>query len=110
MEPVTDVREISKIAYGFIASRALFAALELDLFTRLSGQSKTLEALSQGTRVSDTLLLPFLTSLVSYNQKLWMKRKGDVPFWGCCAGQPQDPGERRGERYATYVGGYHWTG
>src|SRR5215467_4067606 len=65
MEPVTDVREISKIAYGFIASRALFAALELDLFTRLSGQPKTLEALSQDTGVSDTLLLPFLTSLVS---------------------------------------------
>jgi hypothetical protein len=28
----------------------------------------------------------------SYKQKLWMKRKGDVPFWGCAGGQPQDPG------------------
>jgi hypothetical protein len=28
----------------------------------------------------------------SYKQKLWMKRKGDVPFWGCVGGQPQDPG------------------
>src|SRR5712692_9193476 len=25
----------------------------------------------------------------SYNRKLWMKRKGDVPFWGCWKGQPQ---------------------
>ena len=46
----------------------------------------------------------------SYNRKLWMKRKGDVPFWGCWEDQPQDPGWRRGERYATYAGGYHWTG
>jgi len=65
MEPITDVRDISRIAYGFIASRALFAALDLDLFTRLSGQPKTLEALSRETRVSEKLLLPFLTSLVS---------------------------------------------
>ena len=65
MEPLTDVRDISRIAYGFIASRVLFAALDLDLFTRLSGQPKTLEALSQETRVSEILLLPFLTSLVS---------------------------------------------
>ena len=65
MEPITDVRDISKVAYGFIASRALFAALDLDLFTRLSGQPKTLAALCQETRVSETLLAPFLTSLVS---------------------------------------------
>jgi hypothetical protein len=35
VEPLTDVRDISRIAYGFIASKALFAALELDLFSRL---------------------------------------------------------------------------
>ena len=28
-KPLDDVREISKLAYGFIASRALFAAIEL---------------------------------------------------------------------------------
>jgi hypothetical protein len=31
MVPLTDVRQISRIAYGFIASKALFAALNLDL-------------------------------------------------------------------------------
>ena len=35
MQPIEDVRQISAIAYGFIASKALFAALELDLFTRI---------------------------------------------------------------------------
>jgi hypothetical protein len=28
-EPLTDVRDISRIAYGFMASKALFAALNL---------------------------------------------------------------------------------
>jgi hypothetical protein len=32
VEPLTDVRDISRIAYGFMASKALFAALNLDLF------------------------------------------------------------------------------
>jgi hypothetical protein len=65
MEPIADVREISRIAYSFIASRALIAALDQDLFSRLSGQPKTLAALSEETRVSEALLPPFLTALVS---------------------------------------------
>ncbi len=39
MEPLTHVRDISRIAYGFMASKALFASLNLDLFSRLSGQT-----------------------------------------------------------------------
>ena len=46
MEPLTDVRDISRIAYGFIASKALFAALELDLFSRLL-EPKTIDALAR---------------------------------------------------------------
>lgn len=65
MEPITDVRDISSIAYGYMASRALFAALELDLFTRLSGAGKAVESLSGETQVSANLLQPLLTSLVS---------------------------------------------
>ncbi len=33
---VTDVRDISRLAYGFMASKALFVALDLDLFTQLA--------------------------------------------------------------------------
>lgn len=35
-ESITDVREIARIACGFMASKALFCALDPDLFTRLS--------------------------------------------------------------------------
>ena len=31
MDPLNDVRQISNLAYGFIASKTLFAALNLDL-------------------------------------------------------------------------------
>jgi hypothetical protein len=34
--PVIDRRALSDIAYGFMASKALFAALGVDLFTHLS--------------------------------------------------------------------------
>jgi 2-hydroxy-4-(methylsulfanyl)butanoate S-methyltransferase len=46
VEPLTDVRDISRIAYGFIASKALFAALELDLFSRLL-EPKSIDALAR---------------------------------------------------------------
>ena len=46
MDPLTDVRQISSIAYGFIASKTLFAALNLDLFSRLSPGAKTLTELA----------------------------------------------------------------
>jgi hypothetical protein len=46
----------------------------------------------------------------SYNRKLWMKRKGDVPFWGKFWKSTPGPGATRGERYATNVGAYHCKG
>ena len=35
-KPIQDVRDISAITYGFMASKALFAALEFDLFTHIA--------------------------------------------------------------------------
>ena len=55
MEPLTDVRQISRIAYGFMASQALFTALEFGLFTSLSGASKTLEALVGDTAIAGNI-------------------------------------------------------
>jgi hypothetical protein len=43
-EPVCDVREIARIAYGFMASRTLFAALHLDLFDVIPGLTRLLAA------------------------------------------------------------------
>jgi 2-hydroxy-4-(methylsulfanyl)butanoate S-methyltransferase len=40
------VRSISAIAYGFMGSQALFAALELGLFTALSDEPSTLDSLA----------------------------------------------------------------
>ena len=37
---LADVREISRLAYGFIASRALFAALELRLFGHVAAGAR----------------------------------------------------------------------
>jgi SAM-dependent methyltransferase len=65
MEPITDVREISRIAYGFMASKALFASLNLDLYSKLSRQPKTLETLSQETGIASNRLLKLLTACVS---------------------------------------------
>lgn len=63
--PVTDVRDISRIAYGFMASKALFAALNLDLFSRLSDGPKALEALAEETAMASKRLLTLLTACVS---------------------------------------------
>ena len=34
-KPIEDVRDISAITYGFMASKALFTALDLDMFTHI---------------------------------------------------------------------------
>lgn len=48
MQPIDDVRAISRIAYGFIASKALFAALDLGLFGHLQDGKTTHAALAPG--------------------------------------------------------------
>ncbi len=65
MDPITDVREISRIAYGFMASKALFAALNLDLFSRLAGKQSDLEDLSAEMGVAANRLESLLTACVS---------------------------------------------
>ncbi len=65
MEPITDVREISRIAYGFKASKALFVAMELDLFGRLSGSAMRLSKLATETGIAENRLETLLTALSS---------------------------------------------
>ena len=64
MEPLTDVRDISRIAYGFIASKALFAALELDLFSRLL-EPKTIDALARESGIPAHRVKTLLTTLTA---------------------------------------------
>lgn len=65
MEPITDVGDISRIAYGFMMSKALFAALDIDLFTRLRGGAKELETLVAETGVAANRLETLLAALTS---------------------------------------------
>jgi len=64
-KPIEEVREISAITYGFMASKALFAALELDLFTRIARGVDLLPALARATNIRENRLLTLLTALKS---------------------------------------------
>ena len=63
VKPLDDVRQISALTYGFIASKALFAALDLDLFTRIAGGTTGLDALAGATGVAPNRLRTLLTAL-----------------------------------------------
>ena len=63
MKPIDDVRQISALTYGFIASKALFVALDLDLFTRIAGGATTLAALAAATGIAPNRLRTLQTAL-----------------------------------------------
>jgi len=65
MEPLTDVRDISRIAYAFMASKALFAGLHLALFDKLAEVPQDLDALSSASGAAPNRLYSLLTALVS---------------------------------------------
>jgi ubiquinone/menaquinone biosynthesis C-methylase UbiE len=63
-EPLVNVREISRIAYGFMASKVLFAALDLDLFGLLAVGPKTVGDLAHDTKLLPSRLEILLTACV----------------------------------------------
>ena len=63
--PISDVRDISRIAYGFMGSKALFSALGLDLFDHLAGDGKPLEMLVAETGVAGNRLKTLLAALTA---------------------------------------------
>lgn len=62
---VEDVREISAITYGFMASKALFAALEFDLFTHIAGGAASVSALAEATGIAENRLVTLMAALKS---------------------------------------------
>ena len=62
-DPVSDRRALSTIAYGFMASKALFAALSVDLFTHLEAGLRTCAELSAGTGVAGNRMQTLLHAL-----------------------------------------------
>jgi ubiquinone/menaquinone biosynthesis C-methylase UbiE len=65
VEPATDRRALSDVAYGFIASKALFAALEIDLFSRLADGARTAGELAARTGVAEHRLRTLLRALAA---------------------------------------------
>jgi hypothetical protein len=61
--PASERAHLSDIAYGFMASKALFAALELDLFTDLAQGPRTCAELSASTRTTGDQLQTLLHAL-----------------------------------------------
>jgi predicted O-methyltransferase YrrM len=73
-KPIEDVRDISAITYGFMASKALFAALDFDLFTHIDRGADNLIELAKATGLSENRLLTLLTALKSLG--LIVEREG----------------------------------
>lgn len=57
--------ELSMAAFGFMASKALFAGLHIDLFTKLSGGAKTIDEISAETKVPRNRVMTLVTALSS---------------------------------------------
>ncbi len=74
MAALTDVREISRLAYGFMGSKALFSARNLDIFSRLAATSKGLASLVDETGIAAHRLETLLTACVSLGL---LVREGD---------------------------------
>jgi hypothetical protein len=56
-KPIEDVTEISAITYGFMASKALFGALEFDLFTHIAQGADSGGALAKVTGIAENRLV-----------------------------------------------------
>ena len=65
MESVKDAEQISNIAFGFMASKALFVALHLNVFTNLSESSKTAKQLAEEAGVPENRMTTILTALTA---------------------------------------------
>jgi len=63
--PADERRRLMDIAYGFMASKALFAALELDLFTDLADGPQTCAELSARTAMAPNRMQTLLHALTA---------------------------------------------
>lgn len=65
MTLLTKAEEISDIAFGFMGSKALFAALHHNVFTSLANAPMTLTAAAEATKLHPERLRTLLTALAS---------------------------------------------
>jgi hypothetical protein len=62
MPPISDVREISNLAYGFIGSKVLFSALNARIFELLAQGARPLADLERETGIAGNRLDNLLTA------------------------------------------------
>ena len=65
MEYVTKAEQISNIAFGFMASKALFVALHCNIFTNLSSKPKSSKTLAEEINIPENRITTILTALNS---------------------------------------------
>ena len=65
MKPIDSAEDISILAFGFMASKALFAALHVDVFGALSRGATTLDQLAAATKIPVHRLETLVTALVA---------------------------------------------
>jgi ubiquinone/menaquinone biosynthesis C-methylase UbiE len=75
METVTKAEQISNIAFGFMASKALFVALHCNIFTNLSNEPKTAKKLAKEAGVPENRITTICTALNSIGL---LKRDNDL--------------------------------
>lgn len=63
MTLLTEADEVSQIAFGFMGSKALFAALELGVFTELAGGARSAAELARAAGVHEDRAMTLLTAL-----------------------------------------------
>ncbi|KZL15458.1 Demethylspheroidene O-methyltransferase [Pseudovibrio axinellae] len=62
-KPLETSEELSQIAFGFMASKALFAGLHIDLFSLLSGGGKTARDISSEAGIAENRVTTLVTAL-----------------------------------------------
>jgi len=65
VKPLETPEQVFDIAFGYMASKALFAATHLRIFDELAAGPKSLEELAKATRAEERGLSTLLTALVS---------------------------------------------
>jgi hypothetical protein len=75
-EPSSDVARILEVGLGFWPSKVLLTAVELEVFTQLSGQSMTGEELGRALALHPRGIWDFLDALVALG---FLERDGDGP-------------------------------
>ena len=68
---VNSAEEISRIAFGFMASKALFAGLHINVFTHLADGPKTCREISDKSSVPENRITTLMTALYSIGLVDW---------------------------------------